>query len=317
MLELLLPAGATATADGKPTRRPAGRHRRRPQADRDPPRQGGREVRRRHRGRAPRRCHAGPAGSGRRAPAGAGEGRGRRDAAPRPDQRRGRQPRRAVHRRRAGRPRRRPVGHGRRPARCGRSPVTRRPSCRSPSAPTASSLVSGSADATADPVGRRDRRAAADLQGPHRGGRVGRVQPGRRSGSSPGRRTGRRSSGTRKPASWSTRSSSKGILGVAYSPDGATLATASADRTATLWDAETGKQNVRAAGPPGGRHLRRLQPGRPARRHRVVRRHSASSGTWPPASASSEPGGTATTSTRSRSPPTAGASSPASGRNSS
>ena len=35
---------------------------------------------------------------------------------------------------------------------------------------------------------------------------------------------------------------SKGILGVAYSPDGATLATSSADRTATLWDAATGKQ---------------------------------------------------------------------------
>lgn len=35
---------------------------------------------------------------------------------------------------------------------------------------------------------------------------------------------------------------SKGILGVAYSPDGATLATTSADRTATLWDAATGKQ---------------------------------------------------------------------------
>jgi uncharacterized caspase-like protein len=37
---------------------------------------------------------------------------------------------------------------------------------------------------------------------------------------------------------------SRGILGVAYSPDGATLATASSDRTATLWDARTGKQNV-------------------------------------------------------------------------
>jgi hypothetical protein len=35
---------------------------------------------------------------------------------------------------------------------------------------------------------------------------------------------------------------SKGILGVAYSPDGATLATTSSDRTATLWDAATGKQ---------------------------------------------------------------------------
>lgn len=36
----------------------------------------------------------------------------------------------------------------------------------------------------------------------------------------------------------------KGILGVAYSPDGATLATASVDFTTTLWDAKTGGQNV-------------------------------------------------------------------------
>lgn len=36
----------------------------------------------------------------------------------------------------------------------------------------------------------------------------------------------------------------KGILGVAYSPDGTTLATASVDFTATLWDAKTGKQAV-------------------------------------------------------------------------
>jgi WD40 repeat protein len=37
---------------------------------------------------------------------------------------------------------------------------------------------------------------------------------------------------------------SRGILGVAYSPDGNTLATASVDFTATLWDAKTGKSNV-------------------------------------------------------------------------
>lgn len=49
---------------------------------------------------------------------------------------------------------------------------------------------------------------------------------------------------------WETRTGeqvhalqSKEVLGVAYSPNGATLATASADRTATLWDAKTGKQN--------------------------------------------------------------------------
>src|SRR5262245_53741124 len=49
---------------------------------------------------------------------------------------------------------------------------------------------------------------------------------------------------------WETRTGkqvhaldSRGILGVAYSPNGATLATASANRTATLWDAKSGKQN--------------------------------------------------------------------------
>jgi WD40 repeat protein len=48
---------------------------------------------------------------------------------------------------------------------------------------------------------------------------------------------------------WETRTGqrvhtlkSRNVLAVAYSPDGASLGTASADRTATLWDAKTGKQ---------------------------------------------------------------------------
>ncbi len=64
------------------------------------------------------------------------------------------------------------------------------------------------------------------------------------SSSSPARRTGRRSSGRRQTGEPVHTLKSKGILGVAYSPDGTTLATASADFTATLWDAKTGKQTV-------------------------------------------------------------------------
>ena len=106
---------------------------------------------------------------------------------------------------------------------------------------------------------------------------------------------------------------SKGILGVAYSPDGTTLATASADRTATLWDAETGKQNVVLRGhredvncvafSPDGRRV--VTGSSDDTRHRLGRGHRQAH--------HPDRAGTATTSTRSRSPPTAGASSPASG----
>ena len=153
---------------------------------------------------------------------------------------------------------------------CGRSPATRRPSCRSPSAPTAST----SCPAPPTPprscgTSRPARRCGPTRATPGRSCRSRSAPTG--SGSSPARRTGPRSSGTRKPASRSTRSSRR---------ESWPSRTA---RTAPPWPRRrrtaprrcgtptTGKQNVRAAGPPGGRHLRRLQPGQPARHHRVVR----------------------------------------------
>ena len=59
---------------------------------------------------------------------------------------------------------------------------------------------------------------AADLQGPHRAGRVGRVQPRRRRGSSPARPTGRRSSGTRGTGEQVHKLKSKGDPGRRVQP---------------------------------------------------------------------------------------------------
>ena len=66
--------------------------------------------------------------------------------------------------------------------------------------PDGKRLVSGSADGTAITVGRRGRRAAADLQGPHRGPLCRSRSARTRAGSLPDRPTGRRSSGTPEPA---------------------------------------------------------------------------------------------------------------------
>ncbi len=66
---------------------------------------------------------------------------------------------------------------------------------------------------------------------------------------------------------------SKGMMGsvgsAAFSPDGKRVVTASKDKTARVWDPETGTQIALLKGHDGTVRFRRLQPGRQARRHRL------------------------------------------------
>ncbi len=59
------------------------------------------------------------------------------------------------------------------------------------------------------------------------------------------------------------------VLSAAFSPDGKRVVTASDDKTARVWDAETGTQIALLKGHDGLCCFRRLQPGRQARRHRL------------------------------------------------
>ena len=58
------------------------------------------------------------------------------------------------------------------------------------------------------------------------------------------------------------------VRGVAFSPDGQRIATASADKTARVWGAADGALTGDAARPRGRRHRRRVLAGRPGDRDR-------------------------------------------------
>ena len=68
------------------------------------------------------------------------------------------------------------------------------------------------------------------------------------------------------------------VCSAAFSPDGLRIVTASADRTARIWDAESGQPIGDRSEAMKVRVSRRFQPRRPAYRHRVRRRDSADLG---------------------------------------
>ena len=92
--------------------------------------------------------------------------------------------------------------------------------------------------------------------------------------------TRRRGCGTRPPATACAPSpaTTARSAGVAFSPDGRLLATASGDETARLWDPATGDCLRTLTGHTGDGHGCGVQPGRAAARHRQPRRDGAAVG---------------------------------------
>ena len=103
--------------------------------------------------------------------------------------------------------------------------------------------------------------------------------------SSPQAMTARRESGMRPPGLPCSRSRHAGVVRYAdFSPDGRRIVTASEDKTARVWDAETGTLIKVTRGAHRQGASRRLQPRRSPRRHRQPGRHGAGLGRGRPAS---------------------------------
>ena len=110
------------------------------------------------------------------------------------------------------------------------------------------------------------------------------------SASSPRLGTRRRGCGTPRPASRSasrSKAMTDACVSAAFSPDGKRIVTASADKTARLWDAETGKPiGEPLTGHEDACDERGVQPRRQAHRHRVLGQDGAAVGRARPASRS-------------------------------
>ena len=140
--------------------------------------------------------------------------------------------------------------------------------------PDGKRIVTASSGQDGAAVGRRDRqgdRRAA--HGPY-GYRVrARRSAPTASASSPRLMTRRRGCGTPRPASRSasrSKAMTDDVSSAAFSPDGKRIVTASEDKTARLWDAETGKPIGEPLDRPYGQRMERgVQPRRQAHRHRV------------------------------------------------
>ena len=141
---------------------------------------------------------------------------------------------------------------------------------------------------------------------PHRLGQGRRLRPRRPHPRHRQRRHHRHHLGHRhRPTPHTLAGHTDWVKGIAYAPDGQTLATASDDTTAIIWDTATGQPAHHPHRPHRLPERRRLRPRRPAPSPPPATTPPPSSGTPPPARRSHASPATPTGSGRSPTPPTA------------